>query len=377
MKKLVGLVIALALAGAGYWLFGPQPSQPVPRGPGGFGGPAGMAPPLVIVEPVRAAILSDDIEAVGTTAANESVTLTAKVTERVSKVRFEDGDLVSAGDILVELTRTEERALLAEAEATLLETRRQLRRLEELVGQGSVPVSQVDEARSRVKAQEARFDALTARLDDRLIRAPFSGILGFRQVSEGTLVTPGTAITTLDDISLVKLDFTVPEVFLGILGRGLAVSARSAAFPGREFTGEVSSVGSRVDPVSRAAVLRALIPNDDGLLRPGMLLTVRLRTAEREALVVPERATVQVDRDVFVFVAEEGHSIRRKIVAGARRDGMVEVLDGLDAGELVITDGIIKVRDRGRIMTNRDTPPGRPGAMAQGAARAAGAGGPP
>jgi membrane fusion protein, multidrug efflux system len=243
------------------------------------------------------------------------------------------------------------------------------------VRQGSVPVSQVDEARSRVQAQQARFEALTARLDDRLIRAPFSGQLGFRQVSEGTLVTPGTEITTLDDISVIKLDFSVPEVFLGDLGSGQSIAAQSAAYRDREFEGTVSSIGSRVDPVSRAAAVRALVQNEDGQLRPGMLMTVRLRTGEREALVVPERATVQIDRRVFVFVAEEGHSVRRQIETGARRDGMVEVVSGLTAGELVVTDGIIKVRDGGRIMTSRDAAQGPPGAMA-GPPSGAGRGGP-
>jgi membrane fusion protein, multidrug efflux system len=369
MKKSVALLLVLLLAAGGaYWTFKPDTASQEGGPPGGFGGPGGPggmgAPPVVVVEQVQRAILSDEIEAIGTALANESVTLTAKVTERVSKVRFEDGQAVEAGDILVELTRTEERALLAESEATLNDARRQLRRLEDLVRQGSVPLSQVDEARSRVEAQEARFDALTARLDDRLIRAPFGGMLGFRDVSEGTLVTPGTAITTLDDISVIKLDFSVPEVFLGSLERGLTVSARSAAYRDREFTGEVTSVGSRVDRVSRAATVRAVIANDDGVLRPGMLMTVRLTTAERDALVVPERATVQIDRRTFVFVAEEGHAIRRQIVTGARRDGMVEVVSGLSVGEHVVTDGVIKVRDGGRIMTNLDAPRGAPGDMA-------------
>jgi membrane fusion protein, multidrug efflux system len=160
---------------------------------------------------------------------------------------------------------------------------------------------------------------------------------------------------------VIKLDFSVPEVFLGHLERDLPIEARSAAFRDRAFTGVVSNIGSRVDPISRATTVRALLPNHDGLLRPGMLMTVTLRTAEREALVVPERATVQIDRRVFVYVEEEGHSVRRQIVTGWRRDGMVEVLQGLAGDERIVTDGLIKVRDGGRIQLGRDD---RPGAMA-------------
>ncbi len=350
-KSLVPLLILLVAGLAAYGLFLHNGNNGGSAGgpPAGFGGMGGGA--LVVLEAVEYERLANEIEAIGTVRALESVTLTPKVSDTVSAIHFEDGDLVEAGTILLELTNREEQALLAEAQANLEDGRRQLRRLEELVQQGSVPVSQVDEARSRVDAQEARLEALLARLDDRLIRAPFDGALGFREVSQGTLVSPGTAITTIDDISSIRLEFSVPEVFLGVLAPGQRVVARSAAYPDETFEGEISSIGSRVDPVSRAATVRARIPNDELRLRPGMLMTLRLVTAERDALVVPERAVTQIDTRAFVYVANDGIAEQRTVRLGDRQPGRVEILDGLEAGEEIVTDGVIRVRPGARLMT--------------------------
>lgn len=293
--------------------------------------------------------LRDEVEAIGTAHANESVTITAKVTDTVSRVRFEDGAFVSQGDVLLELTNREETALLAEAQANLQDARTQLARLEDLLAQRTVPVSQVDEARARFAAAEARYQSVVARLADRLIRAPFSGVLGFRQVSEGTLITPGTAITTLDDVSVIKLDFSLPETYLRLLRPGQALQAQSVAFPGRTFAATVRTIDSRVDPVTRAATVRALIDNGDLLLRPGMLLTVRLVTAEREALMVPEDALVQRGDRVYVYVVEEGIVDIREVVHGQRYQGWVEITQGLDEGDAVVTEGVIKVRPGMRV----------------------------
>ncbi|MEQ8485178.1 MAG: efflux RND transporter periplasmic adaptor subunit [Pseudomonadales bacterium] len=313
---------------------------------------AGGAPrdlTLVVVAGAAQRTLRDEVEAIGTARANESVTITAKVTDTVSRVRFDDGAFVAQGDVLLELTNREETALLAEAQANLQDARTQLARLEDLLAQRTVPISQVDEARARFAAAEARYQSVVARLADRLIRAPFSGVLGFRQVSEGTLITPGTAITTLDDVSVIKLDFSLPESFLRLLRPGQALQARSVAYPGRPFAATVRTIDSRVDPVTRAATVRALIDNDELLLRPGMLLTVRLVTAERQALMVPEDALVQRGDRVYVYVVEEGIVDIREVAHGQRYQGWVEITQGLTEGEAVVTEGVIKVRPGMRV----------------------------
>jgi membrane fusion protein, multidrug efflux system len=313
---------------------------------GGAGGlPAGArAPTLVVAEYATVRSIRDEVEAVGTTTANESVTITSKVTDTVSRVRFQDGDSVQQGQVLLELTNREETALLAEAQANLEDARRQLSRFEDLLRQRTVPISQVDEARARFAAAEARHQSVVARLADRLISAPFSGILGFRRVSEGTLITPGTPIVTLDDLSIIKLDFSLPETYLNLLQVGMQLAARSAAFPERVFPATVRTIESRVDPVTRAATIRAHIDNADLMLRPGMLLTVRLVTAERLALMVPEDALVQRSNEAFVYTVEEQLAQMRQVTHGVRHDGWVEIVAGLTPGESVITEGVIKVR---------------------------------
>lgn len=293
------------------------------------------------------------VEAIGTTHANESVTLTAKVTAKVNKVTFDDGMLVDAGTVLVELTNEEETALLAEAQANVDDTKSQYTRLRDLLKKQSIPVSQVDEAKARYSGAQARYQSMLARMDDRLVRAPFTGVLGFREVSAGTLITPGTPISTLDDLSTIKLDFSVPEVYLGLLEPGMQIDATSVAFAQRSFSAEVRTVGSRVDPVTRALVVRAVINNDDLALRPGMLMNIQLTTAQRDALMVPENALVQRGRESFVYTELDGIAHKQFVEPGERNDGWVEIRSGLALGSPVVVEGTVKIRE-GSLVVARD-----------------------
>lgn len=309
--------------------------------------------PAATVTTTQAAIKpwSDAIEALGTTRANESVLVTAKVTETVVRVNFEDGDLVEAGDVLVDLSGRAELAGLDEVAASYREAQQQYERLRELNAQKLIPTSQLDAQRGAMDSARARLDVVRARLADRVITAPFDGVLGFRQVSPGTLVTPGTTIASLDDISVMKLDFTVPEAFLSALAPGQAVSARSAAWPDREFTGTVSTIDSRVDPVTRAVTVRAEIPNPERELRPGMLLTLQVFQPERQALVVPEISVIQVAQDAHVFRVKADDTVEQvDVKLGQRRQGEVEVLDGLAAGDRIVVDGTVKLREGARVV---------------------------
>jgi membrane fusion protein (multidrug efflux system) len=176
-------------------------------------------------------------------------------------------------------------------------------------------------------------------------------VLGLRQVSPGSLVTPGTPIATLDDISLIKLDFQVPERFLAVLERGQGVTARSGTYPGRDFIGEVTSVDSRVDPVTRSVTVRAEIPNPERRLRPGMLMTVQVFLEPRRAIVVPEIAVVQVGTDSFVYRVKPDDTVERAAVQlGSRREGRVEVTAGLDAGNRIVVEGTVKLRDGSHVV---------------------------
>lgn len=313
------------------------PARPGARGPAG--------PVKVQLRSVDAVQWVDQIEALGTTQANESLTITAKVTETVQRVNFSDGEQVEAGAVLVELTGAGEVAALKEAQSAYSEAQKQYTRFAGLVEQGTVTRAQLDTQVAMRDQARARMDAIRARLSDRVITAPFGGVLGFRQVSQGTLVTPGTAITTLDDVSILKLDFSIPEIFLGSIGVDAKVIARSSAFADEEFIGTVRSVGSRVDPLTRAVTVRAHIDNASGRLKPGMLLTVRLATPGRATLAVDEISVVQTGTQAFVYrVDAESKAQRVDVQIGARQGGRVEILSGLNAGDRVVAEGLVKLR---------------------------------
>lgn len=320
---------------------------------------SGSQAALVTAGTVERVEWQDEIQALGTAQANESVTLTAKVTETVTRINFEDGDYVEAGAVLVDLSGRAEVAQLEAAQATYVETSKQHDRLVELVKQGTIPRSQLDTQVAIRDAARARADAIRAALADRIITAPFSGVLGFRRVSPGALVTPGSVITTLDDISIIKLDFAIPESFLRVLEPGQSIRARSDSFPDRVFVGQVSAIGSRVDPLTRAVPVRAEIPNPDGALHPGMLLSVRLLQPPRQTLAVPEIAIVQVGTQAFVFRLDADNTAHQvEVELGARRRGEVEVLAGLEAGDRIVVDGTVKLRDGSKVrLANTDQAP--------------------
>lgn len=316
-----------------------------PEGQAGRG-PAEPRDTPVVVAPVALREFVDRIEALGTARANESLTITARVTDTVSRLDFTDGQPVAAGSILAVLADAQETAELDEAQATLREAQQQYARTRELLDRGTATQARLDEVTTQRDVAAARVAAIEARLADRIIRAPFAGVLGLRMVSPGELVQPGDEITTLDDIDVIKADFSVPERFLSALAPGQRVQARSAAFPGREFTGTVSVVDTRVDPVTRAVTVRARIPNPDHALRPGMLLTVDVFTNRRRSASVPEEAIVPIANEKYVYVIDADSQARRTSVRlGAREPGWVEVTGGLEPGARVIVEGVHRIRD--------------------------------
>jgi len=314
-------------------------------GPPGAGGGRSSQPASVTLAAVRSERVSQKLEALGNARANESVDISSKSSNVVTAVTFRDGERVKRGQVLVQLDNAQARADVAEAQAALTESESQYNRSRELLNTQALSKSSFDQLVATLAANRARLGAAQARLEDTVIRAPFSGRVGLRRVSVGTLISPGDVITTLDDTSVIKLDFSVPENFLAGLREGLSIRASAPAFPGRSFAGSVSSIDSRVDMNTRSVTVRALLANDDGALKPGMFLNVSLANDEREALVIPEEALTPEAERQYVFVVSEGKVSRREVHIGGRRPGSVEVLAGLSAGERVIVEGTQKVRD--------------------------------
>jgi len=314
------------------------------------GGPSGAvarnnAPASVTLAAVRSERVSQKLEALGNARANESVDISTKISNIVTAVTFRDGERVKRGQVLVQLDNAQARADVAAAQAAVTESESLYNRSRELLNTQALSKSSFDQLEATLKANRARLGAATARLEDTVIRAPFSGRVGLRRVSVGTLISPGDVITTLDDTSVIKLDFSVPENFLASLREGLSIRASAPAFPGRSFAGKVSSIDSRVDMATRSVIVRALLANEDGALKPGMFLNVSLANDEREALVIPEEALSPEAERQYVYVVANGKVSRREVHIGGRQPGTVEVLAGLSAGERVIVEGTQKVRD--------------------------------
>lgn len=299
----------------------------------------------VLVWPVTRTLFADEVEALGTTRAAESVEITARVTNVITAIHFTEGEHVERGDPLVELESSEARADHAAAEAELIESRGQYERSRELLRTNAVSTSNVEQLRAVMRADEAALAAAESRLRDHMVRAPFSGEVGLRRVSTGTLVSPGTVITTLDNLDTVLLDFEVPETHLSGIAAGQTLTARGAAYPDVEFTGVVETVDTRVDPVSRAVTVRARLPNTERLLRPGMFMTVRVLRESTPLLLVPEQALVPRQARQYVYVVREGVAREVLVQVGRRAPGRVEITEGIEEGDVVVVEGSQHLRD--------------------------------
>jgi membrane fusion protein (multidrug efflux system) len=307
---------------------------------GGFGGPA-----KVVTQQVELQHIVDEIDALGTANANESIEIQPRISSLIEKVVFKEGQFVHKGDILIHLEDNEILAGLALAEANLSASRSLYNRSQSLADTQAISASNLEELLAQVRVDEAQVEAAKARLDNTVIRAPFSGRIGLRRISPGSFVNTSTVITTLDDVSQIKLDFSVPETFLTVLTEGMNISAESLVYPNKVFNGAVASIDTRLDPVSRAVQVRAIIPNDDGLLKPGMFMSVDLQRDRGEVVIAPEQAIVPEGTNQYVYVVADGVAEKRRVQLGRRIPGFVAIEAGLEAGESVITEGTHKVRD--------------------------------
>ncbi|HVY65320.1 MAG TPA: efflux RND transporter periplasmic adaptor subunit [Gammaproteobacteria bacterium] len=319
---------------------------------------AGNNVPRVVTAVAHVEPMGLEIEAVGTAQAKESVQVTSKVSNTVTAIRFKEGAEVAEGTVLVEMQDTEARAALAEAEAALARSRSQFDRSRDLQSRQALSVADLEQVEAALKADQARVAAAQSRLDDTVIRAAFRGRTGFRRVSVGSYVSPGTVITTLDDTSIIKLDFTIPETMLYVVRRGLPITARATGLPDRVFMGEVTNMDSRVDPVTRSIAVRAELPNADGMLRQGMFLTVSLKGELEPTLLVPEEAIVPERGKAYVFVVQDNVVHRREVRTGKRRPGEVEIIEGVREHEHVVVEGTQNIRDG--VTVQETSPPSSP-----------------
>jgi membrane fusion protein (multidrug efflux system) len=289
------------------------------------------------------------VEAVGSTLAFRSVEITPLAAGRVTKIGFDSGKVVKAGDVLLSLNDVIEQADLTEARARLKEATNTLKRSKKLRKQNAASAATVENLVAKVAISNAERDRATKRLKDRVITAPFSGVVGFSSVELGTRVNVGEVVTTLDDLSKVKVEFSLPESLFGTVGLGKRIVAHAAPFPGRIFNGTIETVNSRVDTVSRSFKARAIIANEDRALPAGMFVHLTVVLDQKKALSVPEEAIVAEGSRPYIYaIVKDGKQQRvnrRYVSLGQRSFGYVEITDGVAEGEQVVIRGIQKVKD--------------------------------
>jgi membrane fusion protein (multidrug efflux system) len=340
-QLLIILVLSVGAAGA-WWYYSNAAAGPA--APGRTGGPDPRGVTVEVAE-ARRGLIAEDIEAVGTLLASRSIEVTAKSSGQIEAILFEPGQRVAQGDVLVRLDSTIEAAKLDEARAQLANARSQLERARQLLGNRTIAQARVDDLEAAFAAARARAAAAEQRLRDRVVHAPYAGVVGFREVDTGARVTDDTVLTRLDDIAVVELEVRIPEVFYGLVRRGQPVGATAAAFPGETFRGAVAAIDTRIDPVARSFRVRANLPNPEGRLAPGLFMVARITLAERpEAILIPEEAVFAEGRASYVYRIRNDRAERVAVTLGQRRIGEVEVLAGLEAGDAVVTAGLQRLR---------------------------------
>lgn len=299
----------------------------------------------VKMTPVILTDFIESVEAVGTASANEQVKITSKKSDLVDEVYFSDGEKVKKGELLVTLNNQEEHAKVSELSANLLESQAHLKRLSDLLLSNATSMSLVEQQVAKTKAIEAQLLSAQARLNDTGIRAPFAGVLGFREISRGAYIDAGTIITSLDDLSQIKVDFYLPERLFTKINIDQKITAFNTAYDEKAFVGKVIAIDSRIDPKTRSMKVRAIIANPSGKLRPGMLLNISVLLQIEKIFQLPESAIIPIEDKHYVFVVNEEKALRKRIEIGRRHPGFVEISSGLIEGELVVVEGALKLRD--------------------------------
>ncbi len=347
MKKaalLAVLVAGLAVGAAGAW-FLPRWMAATPEAAPKAGAAPVAAPVRVEVAPVVQLPWPRGISAVGSLRSDEAVMLRPEVAGRIQQIDFKEGQAVEQGQVLVQLDASIPKAEWQQARANLALAETQHRRAVDLHGRGFVSQQARDEAVSSLKVQQAAAALAQAKLEKMTIRAPFAGIVGLRNVSVGDYVNQGQDLAPLEAVNPLKVDFRVPEMYLGKLRVGQALAVRMDALPGKERVGTVYAVSPLVDAGGRSILLRATVPNDDDVLRPGMFARVQLQFGAEPALAVPEAALAPSGQKQYVFRIVDGRAERVEVVLGERREGRAEVLSGLGEGDVVVIAGLQRLTD--------------------------------
>jgi membrane fusion protein (multidrug efflux system) len=348
-KIIVGaaaLALAVVVGGLAYWAgtrnAAPQASAPQPAGK------SAPAPQGIVVEAAKVSVvkLPQALGAVGSLRSDETVIVRPEVAGRISQILFREGEPVTKGHVLVKLDDSVQQADLDRARANFTLSRTKHERSIDLRNKGFISSQALDEAENNLKVAQADAELMGARINKTAIRAPFSGTIGLRLISVGDYVKEGQDLVNLESLDPLKVDFRVPELALALLRDGQMLQITLDAIPDKAYDGKVVAINPLIDANGRAVVIRAQVPNRDGRLRPGMFARVRLFTSgAKDTIVVPEESLFPIGDDKYVYKVVEGKAARQKIEIGQRREGKVEVVNGLGVEDVVVTAGVMKLRE--------------------------------
>ena len=344
MRWVIGIVLVALLAAGAAWRYWGADGLTSSKAAPAAGKPA--APVTVAAGPVTLGAVRREIEAVGTLRSNESVILRPEVAGRISEILFEEGKPVKKGAPLVRLDATIARALAEQARINFELSKTNHDRAQALFSRGAGTDRARDEAVAKLQSDEAALGLARATLDKSTLLAPFDGIIGLRRVSVGDYVTPGQDLVNIENIEQLKVDFRVPEIHSTRLRVGQKLQIRLEALPGISYEGEVYAIDPAYDANGRAVVLRGRLPNRDGLLRSGMFARVTLLVDEQQdVIMVPETALTPVGQDHFVYRVVNDKAVMTKVKVGQRRQGRVEIVEGLAKDATIVIEGAVKLRD--------------------------------
>jgi len=368
MKRLILLLLIAGLAGVGYYahqnpaLIRTVPylkdlpifasaGQPAQARTAPAGRSAGVP---VEVGRIEIGMVNEEVEALGTLAADESVIIAPEIAGRVVFLGFKEGERVTRGQELVKLDTAILTAEMKQAEADLGLSRDTFERNRSLVQRGAGTQVALEQATAQLATNEARLQLAQAKLAQSTIKAPFNGVVGLRSVGVGDFVSVGKSLITLTNIDPIKVDFRVPEVYLRSVKVDQPIQVKVDAVPGRDFTGRIFAIDPVVDVNGRAIRLRAAIPNADLVLKPGLFARVTITVDQREnALIVPETAVVPDGVGKIVFIVVDGKAKRVAVELGKRLPGKVEIVSGLTPDMRLVTSGQMRLRD-GSVVAIKD-----------------------
>ena len=303
-----------------------------------------MPPTVVEASKAKSEQWQTEIQATGSLAAVQGIMVKPEIEGRVTQIYFKSGDAVTAGAPLVQTNPDIFKAQQAQAKAQHVLSQGDYKRALELYKRRVLSQADLEKTKANLDSNKANLDKASSQLNQTLLRAPFAGKLGLRLINVGDYVSPGQNIVNLQNISTLRVDFSIPETYLGQVAVGQPVSIHASAYPNQAFSGSVYAFESTVDPNTRTLSMRANIPNPQQKLMPGSFVDIILYAGKKTpTVIIPQVAVITSAQGQFVYKIVNNKAVETKIMLGERRGEEVAVLQGLKAGDIVVTAGQLKI----------------------------------